>query len=149
MKASLSEAIDCIRSLSLFVREESPRLIYRLEAAEKIEPQDSGFLPFLRMVYQVLGIERAANESDVVDLWALDLWEYNQREFEYFSQYPERFTGFSECGIERILSHIALTLDFDGPAYLFVMYDMAEKRIALRAEIPKGDYEEFLGCLPF
>ncbi len=149
MKASLADTIDCIRSLSLFVREDSPHLIFRLEAAEKIEPGDPGFLALLTRIYQALEVNRRARESEVVDLWALDLWEYNQREYEYFSHHPEEFTGFSECGIARILSHIALTLDLGGPAYLFAMYNVADQTIDLRREVGRDDYEALLEALPF
>nr|NIO05845.1 hypothetical protein [Pseudomonadota bacterium]NIS71922.1 hypothetical protein [Pseudomonadota bacterium] len=85
MKAPLAATIDRIRSLSLFVQDESPHLIFRLEAAEKIEPKDPGFLNLLQRIYRSLELSRRASESDVVDLWALDLWEYNQKEYEYFS----------------------------------------------------------------
>jgi hypothetical protein len=149
MKESLAATIDRIRSLSLFVRQDSPHLIFRLEAAEKIEPKDPGFLALLERIYRALAVDRVARESEVVDLWALDLWEYNQHEFEYFSRHPEAFTGFSECGIARILSHVALTLDFGGPTYLFVMYNMDTQAIDLRSELVRKDYEIFLEALPF
>lgn len=149
MKPSLSEIVDRIRSLSLFIREESPHLIFRLEAAEKIEPSDPGFLALLDKIYRALEVDRTVRESEVIDLWALDLWEYNQKEYDYFSQHPEEFTGFSECGIARILSHIALTLDLAGPTYLFVMYNMAKQTIDLRSEVGREDYETLLEALPF
>lgn len=149
MKPSLSETIDRIRSLSLFVREDNPRLIFRLEAAEKIGPKDPGFLALLDRIYRALETDRRAKEWEVVDLWALDLWEYNQNEYEYFSHHPEEFTGFSECGIARILSHVALTLDLGGPTYLFVMYNMANQTIDLRSEVGREGYEALLEALPF
>jgi hypothetical protein len=149
MKASLAETIDRTRSLSLFVREDSPHLVFRLETAEKIEPSDPGFFALLEKVYRALKMDPTPRESDVVDLWPLDLWEYNRREYDYFSQNPQSFTGFSECGIARILSHIALTLDFGGRSYLFVMYNMTKKTIDLKSEIARADYESFLEALPF
>ena len=149
MKVSLAGTIDRVRSLCLFVREDNPHLIFRLEAAEKIEPSDPGFPELLKRIYRALKVDRVASKEEVVDLWPLDLWEYNQGEYEYFSRHPERFTGFSECGIERILSHIALTLDFGESAYLFVMFNVATQEIDLRSEIEKEDYHGFLGALPF
>ncbi len=149
MKAPLADTIDRIRSLSLFVQDESPHLVFRLEAAEKIETSDPGFLSFLNRIYRALEVDRTASESDVVDIWALDLWEYNQKEYEYFSEHPDEFTGFSECGIARVLSHVALTLDFGGQYHLFVMYNLADGTIDLRSEIFKKDYKTFLEALPF
>ncbi len=149
MKASLADTIDRIRSLSLFVDEDKPHLIFRLEAAEKIDTDDPGVLPLLDRIYRALAVGRAARKSEVLDLWALDLWEYNQKEYDYFSQHPEEFTGFSECGIARILSHIALTLALGGPTYLFVMYNMPKQAIDLKGEIDSEDYEAFLEALPF
>lgn len=149
MKLSLAETIDRIRFLSLFIREENPHLIFRLEPAEKIDPSDSGFLTLLRRIYRALEVDRSAKESEVVDLWGLDLWEYNRKEYHYFSQHPEEFSGFSECGIARILSHIVLTLDLGGPTYLFVMYNVATETIDLRSEVDREDYEAFLEVLPF
>lgn len=148
-KPPLSETIDRIRSLSLFVQDESPHLIFRLELAESIEPGDPGVLPLLGRIYRRLRLDRTPKESDVVDLWALDLWEYNRDEYEYFSEHPEAFTGFSECGIARILSHVALTLDIGGPVYLFVMYNLSSQAIDVRSEIARCDYESFLEGLPF
>ncbi len=145
----MAETIDRIRSLSLFVQDESPHLIFRLEAAEKIEPESPGFLTLLDRIYRSLELDRPARESDVVDLWPLDLWEYNQKEYEYFSHHPEEFSGFSECGIARVLSHIALTLDLGEPTYLFVMYNMASQTVDLKSEVAREHYETFLGALPF
>lgn len=149
MKLPLAETIDRIRSLSLFVREDSPHLIFRLEPAEKIASADPGFLTLLKRIYQALEVDRAPLPSEVVDLWALDLWEYNRKEYDYFSQHPEAFTGFSECGIARVLSHIALSLDLGGPTYLFVMYNMSTRTIDLRSQVGTEDYETFLEALPF
>jgi len=149
MKLSLTETIDRIRSLSLYVQEDSPHLIFRLEPADKIEPSDPGFLTSLKKIYRALRVDRRPRESEVEDLWALDLWEYNQKEYDYFAEHPEEFSGFSECGIARILSHIALTLDLGGPTCLFVMYNMATETIDLRSEIAREDYETFLEALPF
>ncbi|MBW2059188.1 MAG: hypothetical protein JRH07_07920 [Deltaproteobacteria bacterium] len=149
MKEALGKTIDRIRSLCLFVRQESPHLIYRLEPADKIEPGDPGFYSLLAKIYRALGIDREVKDSEIVDLWPLDLWEYNQKEYDYFTRHPEEFSGFSECGVARILSHIALTLDLGGPAYLFVMYNMETGRVDLRSEIPREDYESLLEELPF
>jgi hypothetical protein len=149
MKAGFADTIDRIRSQSLFVREESPNLIFRLEVTEKIGPQDPGFLALLSKIYRALKLNRQAKESDVVDLWALDLWEYNRREYEYFSQHPEEFAGFSECGIARVLSHVAITLDFGGPNYLFAMFNVGDQTADLKSEIARQDYEVFLESLPF
>jgi hypothetical protein len=149
MNSSLSETIHQIRSLSLFVPEDGPHMIFRLEPAEKIEPSDPGFPLLLEKIYEALHLNRVPDPSELVDIWALDLWEYNREEFDYFSRYPERFTGFSECGIARVLSHIALTLDLGGSKYLFVMYRVSTKAIDLRADIPRGEYETLLEALPF
>ncbi len=149
VKKSLAGTIDRIRSLSLFVPEDSPHLVFRLEAAEKIDEDDPGFSALLDKIYRALALGRAARKPEVVDLWALDLWEYNRKEYDYFNQHPERFTGFSECGIARILSHIALTLALGGPTYLFVMYNMAKQTIDLKGEVESEDYETFLEALPF
>jgi hypothetical protein len=135
--------------LSLFTCEDRPNLIFRLEPTEKIEPVDPGFLPLFRRIYEALHVNRSSRESDVVDLWALDLWEYNRKEYDYFSHHPEAFTGFSECGIARVLSHIAVTLDFGGSAYVFVMYDMANQSVDFQSGIRKEDYEALLEALPF
>jgi hypothetical protein len=149
MRQSISETIERIHSLCLFVREDSPHLIFRLEPAESIGPSDPGFLALLRRIYDGLEMKRPPKESEVIDVWALDLWEYNHKEYDYFSQHPEEFTGFSECGIARVLSHIALSLDLDGPTYLFVMYDVSTQAIDLKADVSKDDYETFLEALPF
>ncbi len=149
VKTSLRDTVDAIRSLALFVQEESPRLIFRLEAAEKIDTKDPGFFHLLEKIHQALNLDETPTESEVVDLWALDLWEYNQKEYEYFSEHPEKFTGFTECGIARVLSHVALTLDFGEHTYLFVMYNMADHTIDLKTDVPREDYEAFLEALPF
>ena len=149
MKPPLAHIIDQVRSLSLFVREGSPHLVFRLEAAEKIESTDPGFRTLLERIYRALKADHEARESEVVDLWALDLWEYNREEYEHFAEHPEEFSGFSQCGIARILSHIAVTLDFGGPDYLFTMYDVARKAIDLSGEIAREEYEAFLEALPF
>jgi hypothetical protein len=149
MNLSIGELVERIHSLSLFIREDSPRLIFRLEQAEKLEPSDPGFLGLLGRVFQALSLNCPPKESDVVDLWALDLWEYNRKEYNDFSEHPETFTGFSECGISRILSHIALSLDLNGPTYLFVMYNMSTQTIDLSSEVSKAEYEAFLEALPF
>jgi hypothetical protein len=149
MRLSLQEVIDRIRCLSLFEQEDNPHLIFRLEPAEKIEPANPGFASFLMKIYHVLDIARLPSESEVIDVWALDLWEYNQKEYNYFIEHPEEFDGFSECGIARILSHIALTLNLGGPSYLFVMYNMSTQTLDLRSEVDKGDYDTFLEALPF
>ena len=148
MKPSLDRLITRVRSRSIYVPDEYPSLIYRLERADKIEPSDPGFRSLLDRIGRALNI-RQVKKSEVVDLWPLDLWEYNRREYEHFSRHPEEFTGFSECGIARILSHIVLTLDSGRPAYLFVMYNMVEQGVDLREEIDREDYETFLENLPF
>lgn len=149
MRPSLAHMIGQVRSLSLFVREGSPHLVFRLEAAEKIELTDPGFRGLLKTIYQALKADRETRESEVVDLWALDLWEYNREEYEHFAEHPEEFSGFSQCGIARILSHIAVTLDFGGPDYLFAMYNVAQQVIDISGEIAREEYEVFLEALPF
>jgi len=148
MKPSLDRLITQVRSRSIYVPDAYPSLIYRLERADKIEPSAPGFRNLLDRIGQALNI-RQVKKSQVVDLWPLDLWEYNRREYEHFSRHPEEFTGFSECGIARVLSHIVLTLDTGRPAYLFVMYNMVEQGVDLREEIDREDYETFLENLPF
>lgn len=148
MKPSLDRLITQVRARSIYVPNDYPSLIYRLERADKIGPSDPGFRKLLDRIGQALDIYQV-KESEVVDLWPLDLWEYNRREYEHFSRHPEEFTGFSECGIARVFSHIVLTLDAGGSTYLFVMYNMVEQGVDLREEIDREDYETLLENLPF
>jgi len=148
MKPSLDRLIERVRSMAIYVRDDHPHLIYRLEAAEAIDPSSPGYPDLLDRIRRALNIN-GVQESEVVDLWPLDLWEYNRNEYEHFNDHPDAFTGFSECGVARILSHVAVTLNFGAPVYLFVMYNMAERAVDLRGEIDREDYEIFLENIPF
>jgi hypothetical protein len=148
MKQSIDPLIERVRSIAIYVRDDHPRLIFRLEAAEKIDPSGPGYRVLCQRIRQALDLNRL-QESQIVDLWPLDLWEYDRTEYEYFNDHPEAFTGFSECGVARILSHVAVTLDLGGPAYLFVMYNVAEQTVDLRGEINRNHYDIFLENIPF